>query len=216
MKLHTAILPIPFVPNPRVVRMALAEKGVKVDLVDVDVRTGANRADPYLSLNPAGELPALELDDGRVLAESVAIAEYFDELHPNPPLIGTTPEERALTRMWLRRVDLRVVVPLTWGFRAAEGLPMFKERVRCLPEAAEGLKAAARDGMAWFDAQLGERAFLTGDQLRLPDITLYCFIDFGAKMNQPMPEGLPHLKAWFERMAARPSAKVMDAVAQPA
>ena len=210
MRLFTSILPLPFGPNPRVVRMVLAEKGLKLDLVDVDIRKGENRQGPFLAVNPAGEVPALELDDGRILAESVAIAEYLEELHPAPPLIGTTPQERAFTRMWTRRVDFRVAQPLTAGFRGAEGLGMFKDRVRCLPQAADDLKATVRDGVAWFEAQLGERPFLCGPEVRLPDILLYCFLDFGSRTGQPMPQGHPRISAWMERMAARPSAQAID------
>jgi glutathione S-transferase len=210
MRLFTTVLPLPFGPNPRVVRMVLAEKGLKLDLLNVDIVKGENRQGPYLSVNPAGEVPALQLDDGRILAESVAIAEYIDELHPEPPLLGRTPEERALTRMWIRRADFRVCQPLTHGFRAAEGLAMFKDRVHCIPQAADDLKATVREGVAWLETQIGDKPYLCGDEVRLADILLYCFLDFGAKMNQPMPEGAPKMSAWMARMAARPSAQAVD------
>ena len=213
MRLLTSALPV--APNPRVVRMVLAEKRLELDVVNVDILAGENRQPPFLARNPAGEVPALELDDGRVLAESVAIAEYLDELHPDPPLIGTTPEERALTRMWIRRVDFKVAQPLTAAFRAAEGLPMFRERVRCLPQAAEDLKATVRDGVAWLDAQLDGRPFLTGADVRLPDILLYCFLDFGAQVGQPPPGDCQRISGWMARMASRPSAQAADA-AEPA
>src|SRR6185436_19317714 len=99
--------------------------------------------------NPAGQLPCLELDDGSYLSEITAICEYLDEKRPQPPLIGTTPEERAATRMWTRRIDLNIVEPMANGFRFAEGLPLFKDRIRCIPQAADDLKAIAREKLAW-------------------------------------------------------------------
>ena len=208
MRLLTS--PMPVAPNPRVVRMVMAEKRIDLDVMNVDIMSGENRRPPFLALNPTGEVPALELDDGRVLAESVAIAEYLDELRPDPPLIGTTPEERALTRMWTRRVDFKVAQPLTAAFRAAEGLPLFRDRVRCLPQAADELKATVREGVAWLDEQLGDRPFLTGAQVRLPDILLYCFLEFGAQVAQPPPPHCERIAAWRTRMASRPSAQVAD------
>jgi glutathione S-transferase len=112
-------------PNPRVVKMFLAEKGVTLPTVDVDLLAGENRSPPYLHVNAAGQTPALELDDGAVLTEIAAICEYLEEKYPAPPLIGATPEERAETRMWTGRVNLKICEPMTNGFRYAEGLPLF-------------------------------------------------------------------------------------------
>ena len=110
-------------PNPRMVRMFMAEKGFEVPKVEVDLRGGENRREPYLKVNPSGQSPALELDDGTVLAEITAICEYVDEKKKDTPsLIGDTPEERAKTRMWTRRIDLNIVEPAANGFRFAEGL----------------------------------------------------------------------------------------------
>ena len=126
-------------PNPRVVKMFMAERGVTIPEVEIDLRGGENRRAPYnVSVNPAGQTPALELDDGSVLTEVTAICEYLDEVSPGPSLIGDTPEARAMTRMWTRRIDLKICEPLTNGFRFAEGLPMFTPRMRVLPEAAAG------------------------------------------------------------------------------
>lgn len=194
-------------PNPRVVRMALAEKGLRMDTEVVDIMRGDNRRASFTALNPAGQTPALAFDDGRILAESVAIVEYLDEIHPEPPLLGTSPEERALTRMWVRRLDFAVVQPLTAGFRAAEGLPLFQSRMRCFPEAADSLKAAAREGLEWVEAQTIRQAYLIGGQIRLPDLVLYSFLDFGKQVGQPLPPGNTRLAEWFARMALRPSAR---------
>jgi glutathione S-transferase len=201
MKLYTSIG-----PNPRMVRMFIAEKGLDLPLTQVDIIAGENRREPFLSINPAGEIPVLELDDGTNLAETSAICEYLEERYPDPPLIGTTPEARAATRMWLRRVDLKVVQPMTAGFRGAEGLALFRDRVRCLPEAAEGLKASARDGLDWLEAHIGERPFIAGHALSIADILLFCFVEFGALVGQGLHPRHLRLAAWRERMTARPSA----------
>jgi len=132
-------------PNPRLVRMFMLEKGIAVPAEQVDIMGGANRRAPYTDKNPAGQLPALELDNGLILGETVAICEYLEDKNPNPPLIGRTPEEKAETRMWTRRIELKITGPLADGFRFAEGIAMFKDRMRTLPEAAAGLKAIAAD-----------------------------------------------------------------------
>ena len=126
-------------PNPRAVRMFAAEKGIDLPRTEIDIRGGENRRDPYLSRNPAGTTPALELDGGQVISEITAICEYLDETVSGPSLVGATPEERAETRMWMRRVDLGVMWPMGRGFQSAEGLSMFQDRVRCLPDAAADL-----------------------------------------------------------------------------
>jgi glutathione S-transferase len=201
MKLYTSIG-----PNPRMVRMFIAEKGLDLPVTQVDIIAGENRREPFLSINPAGEIPVLELDDGTNLAETAAICEYLEERHPDPPLIGTTPETRAATRMWLRRVDLKVVQPMTAGFRGAEGLALFRDRVHCLPMAADELKASAREGLAWLEAQLGRRPFLAGETVSVADILLFCFVEFGALVGQGLAPELRRLSGWHERMASRPSA----------
>lgn len=194
-------------PNPRVVRMFMVEKRLELPTVDVDIMAGENRQPPFLALNPSGSTPVLILDSGEALAETTAICEYLEELQPQPPLIGRTPQARARTRMWARRIDLGIVQPMTNGFRAAEGLPMFKDRVHCLPQAADDLKATAREGLAWLEAQLGERPFITGDAPTLADIVLYSFVEFGALVGQGLDPGHARLGAWRRRMAMRDSAQ---------
>ncbi len=193
-------------PNPRVVKMFMAEKGIEIPFEEVDIMGGANRQADYLKVNPAGQLPALELDNGNVLAEITAICEYLDEKFPDNSLIGSTPEERAETRMWTRRVDLGVCEPLAGGFRYSEGLPMFKDRMRCLPEAADGLKAIAQDKIKWLDGLLEGKQFLAGDRMTLADILLFAFLDFGTQVGQSLDTSNKNIVAWFERMKARPSA----------
>ncbi len=194
-------------PNPHMVRMFMAEKGFDVPKVDVDLRGGENRREPYLKVNPAGQCPALELDDGTVLAEITAICEYVDEIKKDTPsLIGDTPEERARTRMWVRRIDLNIVEPAANGFRFSQGLKMFQDRIHCIPEAADGLKESARKKLVWLDGQMGSKPFVTGDKLTMADILLYVFLEFMAKVGQPLDPANKNLAAWMERMKARPSA----------
>jgi glutathione S-transferase len=193
-------------PNPRVVTLFMAEKGIEIPEVTIDLRSGENRRAPYnIEVNPAGQTPALELDDGSILTEITAICEYLEERFPETPLIGTTAEERANTRMWTRRVDIKICEPLTNGFRYAEGLPLFEARMRCLPEAAAGLKAIAQDGIAWLDPLIAGRDFIAGARISLADILLFAFLDFGAGVGQPLDPANTNILRWYEGMKARPS-----------
>lgn len=202
MKFYTSVG-----PNPRVVKLFMAEKGIALPEVEVDLRGGENRRPPYATkVNPAGQTPALELDDGSFLTEITAICEYLDERFPDNSLMGSTPEERAKTRMWVRRVDLKVCEPLANGFRFAEGLPLFEPRMRVLPDAASGLKAIAQDGIQWLDAQLGDKPFIAGDRLTLADILLFAFLEFGVAVGQPLDPANANINRWIEAMRARPSA----------
>jgi glutathione S-transferase len=192
-------------PNPHVVRMFLAEKGLSIPLEQVDLMKGENRQEPHLARNPAGQLPTLELEDGDHLAEITVICEYLEEMHPTPSLIGSTPQERAETRMWVRRIDLNICEPLANGFRYAEGLPLFQNRFRCLPEAADGLKALAQDKLTWLDGLL-TGPYIAGERFTLADILLYCFLEFGVAVGQGLNPDNKNVLAWFERVKARPSA----------
>ena len=195
-------------PNPKLVRMFAAEKGFTFPQVEkVDIMAGANRQAPYLQKNPSGQMPSLELDDGRVIAETVAICEYIEEVKPKPALIGENAADRAETRMWTRRVEWKITQPLADGFRFAEGLPLFKSRMRTIPEAAEGLKATARDGLAWLDAQIAGRDTIVPKRFTLADIVLFAFLEFGTGVGQAIDPSLKSLSAWFEKLKARPSAK---------
>ena len=193
-------------PNPRALRMFLLEKGLDIPKIAVDLLGAENRRPPYTDRNPSGQIPALELDDGRVIGETVAIFEYLDERHPNPPLIGTTPEERAETRMWQRRIELNITEHLYNAFRYAEGLALFESRVHCLPEAAEGLKTIVREKLAWLDSLMNGKPFIAGNRFTIADIILYCALDFGSTVGQRLDPALKHLGGWMERVGARPSA----------
>lgn len=194
-------------PNPKVVRMFIAERGVaEIPKQTVDIRGGENRQGDYLTKNPGGTTPALQLDDGSVLTEITAICEYLDEITPGASLIGATPQQKAETRMWTRRIDLGIIEPLANGFRYSEGLKMFQNRMRCIPQAADDLKANARDKLAWLDGLMAGKQFVCGDRLTLADILLFAFLQFGATVKQPLDPANKNLTAWYERMAARPSA----------
>ena len=194
-------------PNPRLVRIFLAEKGIELPKVQLDLMGGENRRPPYTDRNPGGQVPSLELDDGTFLAETIPICEYLEELHPTPALIGATPAERANTRMWTRRVELWITEPLTAGFRYGEGLAMFKGRMRTMPQAADDLKALAREGIEKLEGLMAGRDFVAGSRLSLADIVLYAFLDFAAGVGQPLDPKNRNLTAWFARMSSRPSAE---------
>jgi len=186
--------------------MFMAEKGITLPAIELDILGAENRRAPYTDKNPGGQMPALELDNGGVLGETVAICEYLEDKHPQPALIGATPEEKAETRMWQRRVELNITENLYNGFRYAEGLQMFKDRMHCLPEAAAGLKAIAQEKLEWLDKLLEGKSFIAGERLTLPDIILYVALDFGAGVGQKIDPKLKNITAWFNRVNARPSA----------
>jgi glutathione S-transferase len=189
------------------VRMFMAEKGIELPKVEVDLVKGENRQEEHLKRNPAGQCPALELDDGRYIAEITAICEYLEEKHPNPPLIGRTPEERAETRMWTRRLDLNLCEPMANGFRFGKSRKFFENRIRVIPEAAEGLIATARDWVKKLDGWLAGKQFICGDRFTMADILVFTWIDFFSDKGQPLDPELKNVAAWHARIAARPSAK---------
>lgn len=194
-------------PNPKVVRMFMAERSIKIPRVEVDLMDGENRREPYLSKNPSGQCPALELDDGTVLAEITAICEYLDEKYPGPSLIGATPEERAKTRMWARRIDINILEPMANGFRYSDGIKMFQDRIHCIPAAAADLKQIAQQKLTWLDGLIAGRQFVCGDRLTLADILLFAFVDFFNGARQPINQDNRNIVAWHARMKERPSAE---------
>ncbi len=195
-------------PNPRVVRMFMAERGIEgIPTETIDLRGGENRREPFLSKNPSGQCPALALDDGSILAEITAICEYLDEVGPaGKTLIGATPEERAVTRMWTRRIDLNIIEPMANGFRFSDGLKLFENRIRCIPQAADDLKLTAQEKLTWLDGLIAGRPFICGDKVTLADILLFAFVDFFAGIKQPINQDNKNIVAWYDRMKALPSA----------
>src|SRR6476620_5575592 len=156
---------------PRMVRFFLLEKGLDIPRYEIDLLLGENRDEEYLKLNTSGQTPALELEDGTILAEGPAICEYLEESCPEPPLIGQTPLDRAVNRMWWRRVELNICQPMIQAYYFGEGLELFRTRMRCIPEAADGMKERARDGMRWLDALLTGQ-WIAGATFTIADICL--------------------------------------------
>lgn len=193
-------------PNPKVVRMFIAELGLNIDTIEVDLMGGENRQEAYMEINAAGQCPALVLDDGAIVTEITAICEYLDDSNGHSALIGINPQDRAETRMWTRRVDLNIAEPLTNGFRFAEGLPLFKDRLRTIPQAADELKTLAQERIAWLDKLMEDKSYICGDRFTLADILLFCFLEFGAQVGQALNEENKNIVAWYERVQSRESA----------
>jgi glutathione S-transferase len=200
MKLYTSVG-----PNPRVVRMFMAERGVELPVEDVDIVAGENLADNYKALNPSAQSPCLQLDDGSILAEVTVICAYLDEISDGASLIGDTPQQRAETRMWNRRFDARILEPMSLAFRGAEALEMFKDRCHVIPHAADDLKVTVQKSWAWLEPLMADKQYVCGDRFTLADIQLYIFADFGKMIGQGIPDDLPNLQAWYARVAQRPS-----------
>ena len=195
-------------PNPQIVRVFAAERGVALPSTKVDLRGGENRQPAYMAKNPSGQLPCLELDNGLVIAEITAICEYLDELGAaGSSLIGNTPEQRAETRMWVRRIDLNILEPLANGFRFAEGLKLFQSRIRTIPQAADDLKLLAKEKIAWLNGLLEGRQWVCGDRLTLADLLLYVFLEFGAAVGQKVDPANTNVLRIIEQVKARESAK---------
>ena len=196
-------------PNPHAVRMFAAEKGVDLPLQEVDVMGGEHRRPPYSVQNPMMQTPAFETDDGQIIVELTAICEYLEELHPNPPLIGATPGERAETRMWLRRLDLNILESRSRAGRATTSRDFYIDKIKLLSiPAAEELQALVEDRVLWLDQQMAGKTWICGDRFTLADVMFYCFMTFRApEGGSNLPPGTPNLAAWFDRVKIRPSAK---------
>lgn len=192
-------------PNPRRVRVFLAEKGIQVPTVQVDITKAENHEPEFLAKNPLGTLPVLELDDGSYLAESVSICRYFEELQPEPPLFGTGAQERALVDMWQRRMEIEVLLPIAGCFRNTHDF--FKGRLPQVPEYGEVCKQTANKRLAWLDDVLADREFIAGDRYTIADITPMVAIDFGRITDIRIQPEQKNLARWHEAVANRPSAR---------
>jgi glutathione S-transferase len=201
MKLYNSIG-----PNPKVVRMFMAERGLELSLQEVDLMGAENRQEAYLRVNPAGQLPALELDNGDVITEITVICEYLDEKEGSSSLIGTSAEQRGETRMWVRRVDQGIMENLANGFRYSEGAELFKDRMRLIPQAADDLKTLAQEKLTWLDGLMEGKQYICGDRFSLADIVLFVFLEFGTQVGQALNEDNKNIMAWFERVKERASA----------
>ena len=191
-------------PNPRRVRIFAAEKGIALPMRDLSIPAREHKADDYLALNPRGQTPALQLDDGTVIAESVAICRYLEGLHPQPPLFGTSPLEQALIEMWSRRVEMILMQPVgvvwvhTHRFTAA--LPGRNA------EWGEANRPRALEALRFFDPALQGREFIAGEGFSMADILLLTTFDFAKFIGLEIPTECNNLLEWHERVSARPSA----------
>ena len=192
-------------PNPRRVRIFLAEKGIVVPRVMVDLAAFEHRSDDYTKLNPLRRTPALELDDGTIITESVAICRYFEELQPEPPLFGHMPIEKAMVEMWNRRVELGFMTEVQMVFR--HGHPgMATHEIPQVPEWAEANKPKLFESLRLINARLGEVPYIAGENYSIADITLLSAVDFMKPTKIKVPDDHTHLLRWYESVANRPSA----------
>lgn len=192
-------------PNPRRVRIFLAEKGIDVPLEQVDITTRKNRSEEFLAKNPFGGIPILELDDGTCIAESVSICRYFEELHPEKPLFGTSPKEKAVIDMWMRRVELQLMVPI--GMVWIHGHELTKGLIDQIREVAEQNRTRCAMNYKIFDTALAAQEFIAGDAYSAVDAIALATVDFAKFVGTGFDEGLTHLKRWHDTVSARPSAK---------
>ena len=201
MKLYTNA----FAPSPRRVRMFAAEKGIALTLVELDISKGETQSPAYRQVNPTGETPVLELDDGSRIGESLAICRYLEALQPEPNLLGTTPLERAQIEAAALQLMFRAYVPSTHAFRHTH--KFWADKIQQVPE--YGVLAREQVLAEWqrIDALLGTRAFVAGDRFTLADIVAFTTLDFGKPSGIRLQPEQANLKRWYDAIAARPSAK---------
>ena len=202
MKLYDSAL----APNPRRVRVFLAEKGIEVPTVSIDIVKAENRQPAFLLKNPLGGVPVLELDDGTTLSESTAICRYFEEVQPDPPLMGTDARDRAIVEMWLRRIEFEVAFPIMQTFRNTHDF--FKGRIPQVAEWGAVCRKQALEQLAWLDGEMADRPFVAGDRYTIADITLLIGVDFGRVSDIRIDPEHKNLTRWYGEVSSRPSAKV--------
>jgi len=192
-------------PNPRRVRIFLAEKGIELPLIQVDIGAMDQRGAAFSGLNPLQQVPVLELDDGTVIAESIAICRYFEELHPQPALFGNGALGRAMIEMWQRRVEFHLFQPVTAVFRHLH--PAMKEmEVPQVPQWGEANRPKVASFLEFLDRELSNRPFIAGNEYSVADITGFVAVQFMKPARIEMPASLTHLAGWYNNIAARPSA----------
>jgi glutathione S-transferase len=194
-----------FAPNPRRVRWVMAEKGIAdIEIVPLNLMKGEHKRPAYLAKVGLPRLPALELDDGTVIAESIAICRYLESRHPEPNLFGRTPEETAVIEMWLRRVEFLVATPMMlWVRHTAPPLAVLEQQD---PAYAERQRAEAMQGLKFLDERLAGREWISADRLTIADIVAFIGLDFGRLIRFRPPEELANLRRWAESMRVRPAA----------
>jgi glutathione S-transferase len=191
-------------PNPKKVRVYLAEKGIDVASQPVNIITGENRQPEFLKKNPMGGLPVLELDDGSFLPESLAIMEYFEELHPNPPMIGSNPVERARVRGLERICELGVLSRIGTIFQNTH--PLFAGRMKQVPETAEAARGSLGGVLAVLDAKIGSNPFVAGNKPTIADCTLLAALQFAEFAQVAIDPKFTNIHRWYESFKKRPSA----------
>lgn len=192
-------------PNPRRVRIFLAEKGIDMEYQQLDIVNGENLSPEMRGKNVTTKIPFLELDDGTCIGESIAICRYFEETHPEPALMGSTPLEKAQIEMWQRRAELNFMNMVGMSFQHTTGY--FKDRMT--PVAQWGVEAG-KNAAAFLDLaeqQLASNTYLAGDTFSIADITLLCALDFARVIKLKAGDEHPNLKRWYQQVSSRPSAK---------
>jgi glutathione S-transferase len=192
--------------NPRRVRIFLAEKGVAYDTIEVSIAAKEHQTPEFREKNPLALLPVLELPDGKILRESMAICRYIEELHPEPNLLGADPWERAVIEQWNRHAEFELLVPIAEMFR--NGHAFWSARIKQVPEFAELMRERVEARFNWLNGELAQRPYFAGHRFTVADITALCAIDFGRISKLRIhAETHPHLAAWHARVSERPSAK---------
>lgn len=192
-------------PNPRRLRIFVAEKGLKIPMEQVDLFQGKNRTPEMLKKNPAGGLPVMELDDGSHLAESVAICRYLEGLHPEPNLFGKDNREQAEIEMWNRRIELNLFAPAARVFQNTNEL--FKGRIRQFPDYGAAQRETVEQQFKWLDEQIGNKPFVAGNRFTIADITALVAVEFADFAGVKYDPALKNLARWHKSAAGRPSAK---------
>ena len=197
---------LPASPNARRVRIFIAEKGIEIATVPVNMMEGENQTEEYLAKNSLGRMPLLELDDGTCIAESMAICRYLDELNPEPALFGRDALERALVEMWQRRMEFEFLMPMISVFRHTG--EMWKGRLTQIPEMAEVDSKNVKARMEWLDKELAGKQFIATEEYTVADITAQCAFVMGkAALGMRIPEELSNLNEWWARVTSRPTAR---------
>jgi glutathione S-transferase len=193
-------------PNPRRVRVFLAEKGVTVPIISIDLARLEHKAPAYVAINPLQRTPALELDDGTVISESIAICRYFEELHAEPPLFGTGALERARVEMWQRRLEFGLLGTVAAVFRHLHPA-MAEMEVPQVAAWGETNKPRVIEFLRFLDGELADRRFIAGDRFSVADITGLVGLDFMKPAKLSLPDELTNVRRWHAELAARPSAQ---------
>ena len=191
-------------PNPRRVRIFLAEKGIDLPETPVDIMKREHKSEEHRARNSLGQVPTLELDDGTCISETVAICRYFDEVQPDPPLFGKTPAEKANVDMWVRRVEFTVMGPVGQYWRHAH--PFTARLLNQFKDFGESNKEHYQGAQKWLDRELDGKPFVAGEAYSMADICLLSTVDFATWIGLSLEPEFANLKAWHERVTARPSA----------